>query len=84
MFGGRSAAYPQADTPTTRQVFGADYRGNKMTAYENLKRKEQILSGASLRARAPDMIVLWFERSRELRKKAKEMTIEEAENEELF
>ena len=25
MFGGRSAAYPQADTPTTRQVFGTDY-----------------------------------------------------------
>ncbi len=54
-----------------------------MTAYENLKRKENILSGASLRARAPDMKVLWFEKSRELRKKAREMTIEEAENEEL-
>ena len=25
-FGGRSAVYPQADTPTTRQVFGTDYR----------------------------------------------------------
>ena len=25
MFGGRSAAYSQADTPTTRQVFGTDY-----------------------------------------------------------
>ena len=53
------------------------------TAYENLKRKENILSGASLRARAPDMKVLWFEKSRELRKKAKEMTIEEAETEPL-
>ena len=29
------------------------------------------------------MIVLWVEKSRELRKKAKEMTIEEAENEVL-
>ena len=54
-----------------------------MTAYENLMRKEKILSRASLRARSPDMIVLWFEKSRELRKKAKEMTIEEAENETL-
>jgi hypothetical protein len=26
LFGGRSAVYPQADTPTTRQVFGTDYR----------------------------------------------------------
>ena len=54
-----------------------------MTAYENLKRKENVLNGASLRASSPDMIVLWVEKSRELRKKAKEMTIEEAENEEL-
>ena len=30
MFGGRSAAYPQADTPTTRQVFGTDYRRKKV------------------------------------------------------
>jgi hypothetical protein len=30
MFGGRSAAYPQADTPTTRQVFGTDCRRLKM------------------------------------------------------
>jgi len=30
MFGGRSAAYPQADTPTTRQVFGTDYRRKNM------------------------------------------------------
>ena len=52
-----------------------------MTAYENLKRKEKVLNGASLRARAPDMKVLWFEKSRELRKKANEMTIEEAESE---
>ncbi len=54
-----------------------------MTAYENLKRKEKVLNGASLRASSPDMIVLWFEKSRELRKKAREMTIEEAENEVL-
>ena len=53
------------------------------TAYENLKRKEKVLNGASLRARAPDMIVLWVEKSRELRKKAREMTIEEAESETL-
>jgi len=30
MLGGRSAAYPQADTPTTRQVFGTDYRRNAL------------------------------------------------------
>ena len=51
-----------------------------MTVYENLKRKEKVFNGASLRARSPDMIVLWFEKSRELRKKARDMTIEEAEN----
>lgn len=50
-----------------------------MTAYEDLKRKETVLKEASLCARAPDMKVLWFEKSRELREKAKEMTIEEAE-----
>ena len=55
-----------------------------MTVYENLKRKENVLREASRRARAPDMKEMWFEKSRELRKKAKEMTIEEAENEELF
>ena len=54
-----------------------------MTAYENLKRKETVLKGASLRASSPDMIVLWAEKSRELRKKAREMTIEEAESETL-
>ncbi len=53
------------------------------TAYENLKRKENILSGASLRARAPDMKVLWFEKSRELKKKINELTVEEAEKEVL-
>ena len=30
VFGGRSAAYPQADTPTTRQVFGTDYGRKKV------------------------------------------------------
>ena len=29
MFGGRSAAYPQADTPTMRQVFGGGLYGCK-------------------------------------------------------
>lgn len=59
-------------------------RRYKMTAYESLKRKENVLREASLRAEAPDMKSMWFEKSRELRKKINEMTIEEAEKEELF
>ena len=54
-----------------------------MTAYESLKRKEEILSGAALRAESPDMKELWLAKARELRKKAREMTIEEAEKEVL-
>ncbi len=54
-----------------------------MTAYENLKKKEEILTEASRRAESQDMKSMWFEKSRELRKKAKEMTIEEAEREAL-
>jgi len=34
MFGGRSAVYPQADTPTTCQVFGTDYRLNAIGGIE--------------------------------------------------
>ena len=52
-----------------------------MTAYENLKRKEEILSGASLRAESPDMKVMWLVKSLAIRCKAKEMTVEEAEKE---
>ena len=54
-----------------------------MTAYENLKRKEEILSEASLRAESPDMRLMWLMKSKELQKKAKEMTIKEAEKEAL-
>ena len=53
------------------------------TAYENLKRKEKILSGASLRAESQDRKLMWLVKSLALRCIAKEMTIEEAENEEL-
>jgi hypothetical protein len=56
-------------------------RRYKMTAYESLKRKENVLREASLRAEAPDMKSMWFEKSRELQKKIGEMTIEEAEKE---
>ncbi len=52
-----------------------------MTAYENLKRKEEVLSGASLRAESPDMKVMWLAKSKELQKKANGMTIKEAEKE---
>ena len=52
-----------------------------MTVYESLKRKEEILSGASLRAESQDMKLMWLAKSKELRKKAREMTIEEAEKE---
>ena len=54
-----------------------------MTVYENLKRKEETLRGASLRAESPDMKALWLEKAKGLRKKAREMTIEEAEKEVL-
>lgn len=50
-----------------------------MTAYENLKRKENVLSGASLRAESQDMKLMWLAKARELQKKIAEMTIEEAE-----
>ena len=40
-----------------------------MTAYENLKRKENILSGASLRASSPDMKVMWLAKAKELKKR---------------
>ena len=52
-----------------------------MTAYENLKRKENVLRGASLRAESPDMKVMWLAKSKELQKKINEMTVEEAEKE---
>ena len=52
-----------------------------MTVYENLKRKENVLSGASLRAESPDMKVMWLAKSKELQKKVNEMTVEEAEKE---
>lgn len=52
-----------------------------MTVYEKLKRKEEILIGASLRAESPDMKELWFAKAKELKKKISEMTIEEAEKE---
>ena len=47
MFGGRSAAYPQADTPTTRQVFGTDYRRNKMYVTEKEMRDRLKLDSKS-------------------------------------
>lgn len=50
-----------------------------MTVYEKLKRKEEILIGASLRAESQDMKELWLEKSKELQKKIGEMTVEEAE-----
>ena len=52
-----------------------------MTVYENLKRKENVLSGASLRAESPDMKVMWLAKSKELQKKVNEMTVGEAEKE---
>ena len=55
--------------------------GKKMTVYESLKRKEEILSEAARRAESPDMKLMWIAKSKELRKKLNEMTIEEAEKE---
>ena len=52
-----------------------------MTAYESLKRKEEILREAARRAESPDMKLMWIAKSKELRKKLNEMTIEEAEKE---
>lgn len=52
-----------------------------MTVYKNLKRKEEILSEASLRAESQDMKEMWLEKSLALRNRLKEMTIEEAEKE---
>ncbi len=52
-----------------------------MTVYEKLKRKEEVLRGASLSAESPDMKVMWLAKSRELQKKISEMTVEEAEKE---
>jgi len=46
-----------------------------MTVYENLKRKEKILSEASLRAESQDMKSVWFEKAKELRKKIAEMKL---------
>lgn len=54
-----------------------------MTVYENLKRKENILIGASLHAESPDMKELWLAKAKELQKKVNSLTIEEAENEAL-
>ncbi len=53
----------------------------KMTVYENLKRKENILIGASRRAESQDMKSMWLAKALALRCKANEMTIEEAEKE---
>lgn len=52
-----------------------------MTIYERLKKKEEILSGASLRAESQDMKVMWLAKAKELKKKISEMTVEEAEKE---
>lgn len=68
---------------TVTKCYEDNYRRNKMTVYENLKRKEEILSEASRRAESQDMMVMWFEKSKELQKKINEMTIEEAEREVL-
>lgn len=46
-----------------------------MTVYDNLKRKEEILNEASLRAESQDMKSMWFDKSRELRKKIGEMKL---------
>ncbi len=54
-----------------------------MTAYEKLKRKEEVLIEASLRAESQDMKELWIAKAKELKKKIDEMTIEEAEKEVL-
>ena len=54
-----------------------------MTVYENLKKKEEILTEASRRAESQDMKSMWLEKSKELQKKIAEMTIEEAEKEVL-
>ena len=52
-----------------------------MTAYENLKRKEEVLTGAAVLAESQDMKAMWLAKSKELQKKIGEMTIEEAEKE---
>lgn len=52
-----------------------------MTVYENLKRQEEILREASLRAESQDMKTMWLAKSKELQKKVAEMTVEEAEKE---
>ena len=52
-----------------------------MTVYENLKRKEEILREASLRAESQDMKSMWFAKSKELQEKVNEMTVEEGEKE---
>lgn len=54
-----------------------------MTVYENLKKKEETLRGASLKAESPDMKVMWLAKAKELKKKVNEMTVEEAEKEVL-
>ena len=54
-----------------------------MTVYESLKKKEEILIGAALRAESPDMKLMWLAKSKELQKKVGEMTVEEAEKEVL-
>jgi hypothetical protein len=46
-----------------------------MTVYENLNRKEEVLIGASRRAESQDMKSMWFDKSRELRKKIGEMKL---------
>ena len=55
-----------------------------MTVYESLKRKEETLIGAALRAESQDMKAMWLAKSKELKKKLNEMTIEEAEKEVLI
>ncbi len=54
-----------------------------MTVYESLKKKEETLREASLRAESQDMKAMWLAKSKELAEKIGEMTIEEAEREVL-
>lgn len=56
MFGGRSAAYPQADTPTTRQVFGTDYSREEMDIQEEFKKIDAHFDSISPETLVSDLI----------------------------
>lgn len=54
-----------------------------MTAYEKLKKKEEVLIEESRRAESPDIKAMWLMKAKELKKKISQMTVEEAEREVL-